>query len=58
MILPKVDITREAHTVRSAQAIVRFLALPMAMAAFIMAAQISGGLVLRTAPPSQIASLR
>ena len=43
---------------RSAHEIFRFLALPMAMAAFIMAAQISGGLVLRTAPPSQIASLR
>ena len=27
---------------------IRFLALPVAMAAFIMAAQMSGGLVLRT----------
>jgi hypothetical protein len=36
----------------------RFLALPLAMAAFMLAAQQSGGLVLRTAAPAQLASLR
>jgi hypothetical protein len=43
--------------VRFAEELIRFLAVPAAVAAFIMAAQISGGFVLR-APPSQIASLR
>ena len=43
---------------RSIRSIVRFLALPLAMAAFLLAAQQSGGLVLRTAPPAQFASLR
>jgi len=38
---------------------IRFLALPMAMAVFVFAAQISGGLVLRTATgPVQFAALR
>ena len=32
----------------AAREFIRFLALPVAMAAFILAAQISGGLVLRT----------
>jgi hypothetical protein len=43
---------------RSIRSITRFLALPLAMAAFLLAAQQSGGLVLRTAPPAQFASLR
>ncbi|MDB5654519.1 MAG: hypothetical protein JWQ94_2132 [Tardiphaga sp.] len=41
-----------------ARSIIRFLALPAAMAAFMLAAQLSGGLVLRTADPAQFASLR
>ena len=42
----------------SANEILRFLALPAAMAAFILASQLSGGLTLRTADTTQIASLR
>jgi hypothetical protein len=34
------------------------LALPLAMAAFMLAAQQSAGLVLRTGTPAQFASLR
>ena len=44
---------------RSARPFIRFLVLPVAMAAFIAAAQVSGGLVLRTvSAPAQFASLR
>ena len=43
---------------RSARAIFNFLALPLAMAAFMFAAQQSAGLVLRTGAPAQLASLR
>lgn len=43
---------------RCARPLMRFLALPLAMAAFMLAAQQSGGLVLRTGVPAQLASLR
>ena len=43
---------------RSIRSITRFLALPLAMAAFMLAAHQSGGLVLRTSAPAQFASLR
>ena len=43
---------------RSARPILRFLALPLAMAAFILVAQQSAGLVLRTGTAAQFASLR
>ena len=43
---------------RSTRPILRFLALPMAMAAFLVAAQQSGGMVLRSGAPAQFASLR
>ncbi|MDB5617403.1 hypothetical protein [Tardiphaga sp.] len=43
----------------AARRIIRLFALPAAMAAFILAAQLSGGLVLRTAVgPVQFANLR
>lgn len=41
----------------SAGMLCRFLSLPIALAAFIFAAQASGGLVLRTTtPPMQVAA--
>ena len=43
---------------RSTRPLMRILALPLAMAAFMFAAQQSGGLVLRTGTPAQFASLR
>ena len=43
---------------RSVRSIMRFLALPLAMAAFMLTAQQSGELALRTSAPAQFASLR
>jgi hypothetical protein len=43
---------------RSMHSIMRFLALPLAMATFLLAAQQSAGLVLRSGTPAQFSSLR
>ena len=41
-----------------ARELIRFMTLAVAMAAFMLGAQSSGGLVLRTAAPAHLASLR